>query len=212
MGAEGISEKSLLGKEMTNDELNDLIVEYFNITEKGEPPFRSQGKTRNDLAMFMGTLNFKTGAEIGVCRGAYSKILCHFNQGLKIKCVDPWTPFRTNSQERQERRYIRTLHRLKPYDAEIIRKTSMEAVRNVEDKSLDFVYIDAMHEFDFVMMDIIAWSDKVKQGGIVAGHDYTEPKWFNGVIDAVQAYTRVHDIKRWFITDEQEPSWFWVKP
>jgi len=41
-----------------------------------------------------------------------------------------------------------------------------------EDESLDFVYIDANHEYKWVSSDIVLWFPKVKKGGWIGGHDY----------------------------------------
>ena len=49
---------------------------------------------------------------------------------------------------------------------------SAEAAKKFEDESLDFVYIDANHSYEFVKEDIAAWLPKVKKGGIIGGHDY----------------------------------------
>ena len=55
-----------------------------------------------------------------------------------------------------------------------------------EDNSLDFVFIDASHEYEDVKNDILAWLPKVKRGGILAGHDYyVNQDWFSGVKKAV---------------------------
>ncbi|NIV98148.1 class I SAM-dependent methyltransferase, partial [Candidatus Saccharibacteria bacterium] len=64
-----------------------------------------------------------------------------------------------------------------PYkdNVEFIKKTSMEAVKQFEDYSLDFVYIDAAHDFNNIMLDLIKWVPKVKIGGAVCGHDYNTP-------------------------------------
>jgi predicted O-methyltransferase YrrM len=169
--------------------------------------------TRNELPLVMKELGYRTGAEIGVLRGAYSRLLCETIPDLRLKCVDPWIPFREGrSAERMEGHFIRAKRRLRGFHVEFIREQSMEAVRKVPNKSLDFVYIDAMHEFDSVMLDLLHWGDKVRPGGMIAGHDYSPPAWHNGVMLAVDTYTKAHGIKKWYITDEEDKSYFWVKP
>jgi hypothetical protein len=65
--------------------------------------------------------------------------------------------------------------------------SSLDAVKKFRDESLDFVFIDASHEYEDVKKDIEAWLPKVKPGGILAGHDYhgDENDWFPGVKQAV---------------------------
>jgi autotransporter strand-loop-strand O-heptosyltransferase len=53
-----------------------------------------------------------------------------------------------------------------------------------EDNSLDFVFIDGDHTYEGVIADIKAWYPKVRDGGIIAGHDYMNQSGF-GVIEAV---------------------------
>jgi hypothetical protein len=84
-------------------------------------------------------------------------------------------------------------------------------VTTIPDGSLDFVYIDGLHDFEAVILDIVYWSRKVRSGGIVSGHDYC---WAfkSGVIAAVDAYTRGLGITSWYLTNkDREPSWLWVK-
>ena len=45
-----------------------------------------------------------------------------------------------------------------------VKKTSMEALTNFEDASVDFIYIDATHTYEGVCADIIGWSKKSKTG------------------------------------------------
>lgn len=52
------------------------------------------------------------------------------------------------------------------------------------DGSVDFLYIDASHEYEFVHRDIVSWLPKIKIGGIISGHDYNGAK-FPGVKRAV---------------------------
>ena len=67
-----------------------------------------------------------------------------------------------------------------------IRLPSTEASNLYADNSLDFVFIDANHSYEFVKDDIKHWYPKVKKGGILAGHDYI-PAW-PGVIQAVNEF------------------------
>ena len=64
---------------------------------------------------------------------------------------------------------------------------STEAISNVQDNSLDLVFIDANHDYLFVKQDIELWKKKVKQGGIIAGHDYNYPG-ITGVKKAVDEF------------------------
>jgi hypothetical protein len=50
--------------------------------------------------------------------------------------------------------------------------TSLSASNLFDDHSIDFVFIDAEHTYDFVKQDLTVWFNKVKSGGIIAGHDY----------------------------------------
>jgi len=52
---------------------------------------------------------------------------------------------------------------------------SWEAASFFDDKELDMVWVDASHEFVGAKADLDAWSAKVKPGGYLAGHDYSEP-------------------------------------
>lgn len=178
-------------------------------------------KDRNELARYFNTLGFKIGAEVGVCDGRYSQILCQSIPGLKLYCIDAWKAYSDNSQDGSQAQLNKclriTLDRLKNYDASIIMKWSLDAAKEIADESLDFVYIDANHKFDYVMEDIIAWTRKVRKGGIVSGHDYWSIRDF-GVKDAVDVYTKSHNIKLNIIPGENSkrlsqaaPNWWFVK-
>ncbi len=65
-----------------------------------------------------------------------------------------------------------------------IQSSSLEAVCRYEDASLDFVFLDASHEYMEIKADILAWRPKVKPGGFIGGHDYQS--LFPGVMRAVR--------------------------
>ena len=110
----------------------------------------------------------------------------------------------------------------------------MEAVKQFKDGSLDFVYIDGNHTFEYVINDIAEWSKKVRKGGIISGHDYWNSSEGFGnnhlnldlfiknltpqekieicqVKDAVDMWTYTNKIKMWFVTSiDDMGTWFWV--
>lgn len=53
---------------------------------------------------------------------------------------------------------------------------SVEGAELFEDESIDMVYIDGNHLYEYVKEDIIKWSPKVKKGGFVCGHDWQHKK------------------------------------
>jgi cephalosporin hydroxylase len=64
-----------------------------------------------------------------------------------------------------------------------IKSPSLIAANMYSDNSLDFVFIDAAHEYESVKADIEAWYPKVKVGGFIGGHDYVPGQY--GVYQAV---------------------------
>ena len=199
---------------MDNIATHKAISKKFHLSNrtKDNLPWCSGHRyNRVHFAELLGQLHFNVGAEIGVRRANYSLTLCLKNPELKIYCIDPWSAIGDKyPQERQEEFYNLTVERMKPFKATIIRKTSMDALVDIEDRSLDFVYIDGDHHFDFVMLDIIHWSKKVRSGGIVACHDVYNGEV--GIVKAVEAYTHSHNIVPWYITKELQPTAYWVNP
>lgn len=127
---------------------------------------------------------FGKGVEIGVKTGVYSNELLTNWHGNELISVDPWLSAdpeeyvdRSNvSQDEFERYYQKTVERLSKHGSRstIWRMTSVEAAPRIPDHELDFVYIDARHDYESVIEDLEAWCTKVKPGGILAGHDYVD--------------------------------------
>lgn len=172
------------------------------------------GFNRKQLAMLFRKLGFTKGAEIGVADGRNSLTLCQSIPGLELLCVDPWAPYSGNRrggpQEQHERNVLLATARLAPYKATLLRMKSAEAAVTVAPRSLDFVYLDGNHAYEYVRTDLQVWSEKVRSGGIVAGHDFFQFAGA-GVIRAVTEFTTSKGITDWHLTDEREPSFWWVK-
>lgn len=63
---------------------------------------------------------------------------------------------------------------LKPFgDIPVIMKNSTtDASLVIPNESLDFIFVDARHDYCGVLEDIQNWWPKLKVGGVMAGHDY----------------------------------------
>ena len=64
------------------------------------------------------------------------------------------------------------------------------------------MYIDASHEYEYVIEDIKHWLPKVKKGGIICGDDY-----ISGWPGVIQAVNEVFDDKVNVVGGQQ----WWVK-
>jgi hypothetical protein len=183
------------------------LLDKWYANSRQVSPVRIRGLDRKRLVQHFGEQGLLRGAEIGVDRGSFSRYMLKYNPEMTLLCVDPW-----RWKLRGESRYQSTLKRLVEFGdrATIIRADSFDAVRDVQDESLDFVYIDGDHTFDFVMTDLIWWAKKVRYGGVIAGHDYYRFRR-GGVVPAVDVYTQQHNVHKWFLTDERTPSFFWIR-
>jgi hypothetical protein len=146
-------------------------------------------------------VNGSVFAEVGAWKG---KSACYMaveivNSGKNIKfdVIDTWEgsdELMNNPSVMNNTLYTEFLSNIEPVKDVInpIRSTSLEASKLYEDSSLDFVFIDASHDYENVKADINAWYPKVKSGGVLAGHDYY-PGNEGGVIQAVDEFTRTHN-------------------
>jgi hypothetical protein len=82
---------------------------------------------------------------------------------------------------------------------------SAETANKFADGSLDFVFIDANHEYEAVAKDIDAWRPKLTEHGILAGHDFTLD--YPGVIKAVTERFERFEIWRGITNGGNAPMW-----
>ena len=195
------------------EEVHKIIRKVFHYQED---PFGTPvgGKIRYNREQFpelFAQLGFRSGAEIGVRRGVFSVKICKRNPELKLYCVDPWLAYQRYRQDTQDEIYETAKKNLAGLNVVIVKKFSMDALEDFEDKSLDFAYIDGNHEFEHAVMDIIFWAKKVKSGGLMLVHDYHYNRSM-GVHEAVDAYTHANRIVPWYVTKEAQPTAFWVVP
>ena len=207
----------------------DFIIDKYKINVGSQYLVDVEGMVGSvALSKLFAELKFNKGVEVGVDRGEFSEVLCKDNPNLHLYSVDPWSPGAyeegnpyKSKQEYFEGCYQETVKRLASYNCTIIRKTSMDALKDFEDNSLDFVYIDANHDFLNFTMDLHYWMKKVRLGGIISGHDYAYFSYskFNHVKRALIAYARCYRMIPVFavmyankgLKRDRYRSWFWVK-
>ena len=130
--------------------------------------------------------NPAAGAELGAHAGKFTERILAAFPHLVLYAVDSWTP--RAGYETYDFPGIREafVHRIGKFGkrARVLHMDTVTAASQVQDASLDFVFIDADHSYEGVAADIDAWRSKVKAGGVLCGHDYGHSR-FPGVKRAV---------------------------
>lgn len=151
--------------------------------------------------------------EVGAWKGRSTAFMAVeiANSGKKINfdVIDTWSgsdePYHKNDPLVQtDTLYQHFLDNMKSVEEYYtpVRMTSLEASKLYADNSLDFVMLDASHDYENVRADILAWLPKVKHGCILSGDDYN-PGDFPGVVKAV------HELLPGFVLRD---AWIYVKP
>ena len=111
-------------------------------------------------------MGYKVGAEIGVYRGRNAGRLYRWGGVEKLYCIDSWAGKYACHEEPAR------IHLAQYPGIEILKGNSLDIAKTFKDGSLDFVYIDANHTYESVKEDLRAWFPKVREGGLMEGHDY----------------------------------------
>ena len=120
--------------------------------------------------------------EIGSFKGrSISYLAVELNKlekyNTQLICVDLWDAggWKDNPGVAKETDlYTIFLNNIKPVNdmVWVLREDSVKGAEQFKDQSVDFVFIDACHDYECVLADIKAWLPKIKPTGVIAGHDY----------------------------------------
>lgn len=145
--------------------------------------------------------NYNIGVEIGVLNGDFSFQILNTINIKKLYLIDPYLIGEEkyagglNTSYSTELDYINLLNRFNDQISNgtiiVDRRFSFDAVNDYPDNIFDFVYIDASHLYKDVLKDLNDWMPKLKNGGLMCGHDYTITQDF-GVIKAVDEFMEQH--------------------
>jgi hypothetical protein len=143
---------------------------------------------RNDLVnLFEQHKLTGKGVEVGTFWGEYAQEILKIWTG-KLYLIDGWCKFNDDTYQDACNSidpvvsYTHCFNNIKGHEhrCHMLRCFSTDAVEFFDDESLDFVYIDANHKYDFVKQDLELWYPKVRKGGVFSGHDYFRMNWYDG--------------------------------
>lgn len=155
------------------DHFYNTIYGWFDF----EPVYSDMVNKHGDGAHFV-----EVGAFYGKSSAYLAVEIVNSQKNIKLDIVDTWR----GSEEHQENGWDRQDPMINDTAFDIfeqnmlpvkghytpIKLPSVEASKLYADESLDFVYIDAAHDYDSIKADVEAWLPKVKVGGYLCGHDY----------------------------------------
>lgn len=162
--------------------------------------------TRLDLAKYLISRKLtKQVVEVGTHRAVFASQFLEVWPG-SIDGIDHWDippsyeyqasllPDRGNTREDDLKVALKARDRFLPR-LNLIRTFSQEVVAGYRNSSLDMVYLDGDHAYEAVLADLIAWFPKIRDGGIIAGHDVVccgevNGGWSGGIQRAIEDFLK----------------------
>lgn len=129
---------------------------------------------RLDLAYLLQSKGLTdSAAEIGVLHGDFSAPFMEIWKGRRLYLVDPFMPTESYPGNKYAWNVDKVMGRFKKWEERvfILCVESVCASACIKPESLDFVYVDADHSYEKVAEDLRIWWDRLKPGGVLAGHD-----------------------------------------
>jgi hypothetical protein len=124
--------------------------------------------------------------EIGSWKGRSATYLAveiiNSQKNIKFDCIDIWENSHFYSEKMvgqgyptfSENLYQTFLNNITPVSHIInpVQSDSSAAAKTYADNSVNFIFIDGDHSYEGIKRDLECWLPKIKDGGIIAGHDY----------------------------------------
>lgn len=197
---------------------NVFYASHCELVSAGQSPrvpLMRSGVMLDGLKLFARQLPCEGRAvEIGSFAGESTAAFAE--HGLTVDAIDPWDEsardqLLAGSRRSGERQVFSMAdveaafdQRLSAFGGRVRKRKGYDHqfVNDYEDRSLDLVYIDAVHTREEVLDAIDRWWPKLKSGGVMAGHDFAT--YFPGVAQAVRErfgeLERVFADTTWMVT------------
>lgn len=150
--------------------------------------------------------------EIGTEKAAFATTFLETWKGDQLLCIDPWQNELPGYQEMHWDRspdFHVAMHALARYNwrVHVFRGTSEEAIqKGIIRWPIDFLYVDANHEYPHVSRDIELFWPHVADHGIMAGHDYDTA--MEGVVRAVNEFAEHLGVNVYLTHEPRFKSWY----
>jgi predicted O-methyltransferase YrrM len=152
--------------------------------------------------------------ELGAYKGKSTSFIVteinNRNRNIKFHTIDTFEGD-SGSNDEQEIKAYRNVNVSKMFDEfsentkhlkehfNVIVGKSDESSKFFEDNSVDVIFIDAGHSYDSVIQDIKSWLPKIKDGGIMSGHDYNSWSGVNKAVNEIFDKVDKIDNDCWFV-------------
>jgi hypothetical protein len=154
-------------------------------------------------------------AEVGVYRGEFALSIAQGAQPEELILVDLWDwadrPLNMDDPAPAHEVLAEAKERLKDFPQATFRKgDAIEVMSSYPDHYFDWVYLDTSHDYEETFRSLNFLKNKVKPGGLLAGHDYAYGNWVNGhrfgVVPAVHNFCTQNGWELAYFTLEEYAS------
>lgn len=152
--------------------------------------------------------------EIGVFKGEFSKFIKDTLNPLELHLIDIFEG-KAASGDKDGNNIVWTdlndeYNKLSQYysnDSKVTvhKGTSYDILNTFNDNYFDLIYIDGDHSYEGVKLDLSLSLLKIKKGGMICGHDYTNDM-FPGVVAAVNEFCESNNLIINALTNDGCPS------
>jgi hypothetical protein len=220
------SVRAFIKKEFHFKDANEHHLDYLVEKKENEgkiPKLDLQKKHIKNLEVILNRTELLTRmpqgkicAEIGVNEGEFSEQILKINQPSKLHLIDAWG----NAERYHDGLKLivedKFDNEIKKGIVEINVGFSTVVLESMPDNYFDWVYLDTDHSYNVTASELDILKDKVKPGGIIAGHDYIIGNWSGdvryGVIEAVTEFCVNSNWEMVFLTiNKNEMTSFAIK-
>lgn len=121
---------------------------------------------------------FKSGVEVGLAEGRFSEHMLLHGKPERWIMVEPDMKVSEKRRETWKTRHIGQEANLTYLPKMSLEKEVLDAIPL---NSLDFVYLDGAHDYENVKKEMEPYFERLRPGGVLAGHDYQAHGEFKGL-------------------------------